>query len=295
MTEKLLMPAPLSATPAESVAPLFARNRLVREQVAQKKVAIFGAGSLGSHIAMQLARLGVDQFCLVDLPATVLLVEHLSRHVADNTMLGWPKVEAVKQCILRINPTADVQIATLDVRTATDGTLTALLPPDTLLLACTDSFTAQARINLFAWQHNLPALFVGCWGNAQIGEVLCVLPGRTGCLECYAGFRRESENLSWADERRYQDPNFDASRAPSQAGIVPDIVWLSSFAVQVALALLGCAAQQMILKNIEQNPLFLVNSSDNEAGLPCFAVSRGIVASGCAICQPERMEEFLTD
>lgn len=75
--------------------------------LAEKKVAIVGLGSLGSKLAVSLARAGVTKFYLVD--DDVLLPANLVRHQLDWWSVGNDKVEAVKAAILLVRPDAEVQ------------------------------------------------------------------------------------------------------------------------------------------------------------------------------------------
>ncbi len=75
--------------------------------LAGKKVAIVGLGSLGSKLAVSLARSGVTKFYLVD--DDVLLPTNLVRHQLDWWSVGNDKVEAVKAAIMLVRPDADVQ------------------------------------------------------------------------------------------------------------------------------------------------------------------------------------------
>lgn len=75
--------------------------------LAEKKVAIVGLGSLGSKLAVSLARCGVTKFYLVD--DDVLLPANLVRHQLDWWSVGNDKVEAVKAAIKLVRLDAEVQ------------------------------------------------------------------------------------------------------------------------------------------------------------------------------------------
>lgn len=84
-----------------------ARQPECHASLAEKKVAIVGLGSLGSKLAVSLARSGVTKFYLVD--DDVLLPGNLVRHQLDWWSVGNDKVEAVKAAIKLVRPDADVQ------------------------------------------------------------------------------------------------------------------------------------------------------------------------------------------
>ncbi len=126
-------------------------------------------------------------------------------------------------------------------------------------------------------------MYVGCWGEAAVGEMLYVVPGKTPCFECYAGFRRGAEELSLRDPRKYTDLAFDETRAPGQAGLWPNILVICGFAFRLVLGLLGTGGGTEDLIDFTRT-LFLVNIADAGSALPMWAVTPASVRRGCAVC-----------
>jgi len=73
-----------------------------------KRVAIVGAGSVGSKLAEIVLRSGISTFCLVD--GDVLLPGNLERHSLDWSAVGFRKVEGLKRRLLSIVPGANVSV-----------------------------------------------------------------------------------------------------------------------------------------------------------------------------------------
>nr|WP_258193153.1 ThiF family adenylyltransferase [Paraburkholderia sp. BL25I1N1] len=69
-----------------------------------KTVAIVGCGSLGSKVAVSLARSGVSNFVLVD--DDVMLPENIVRNELDWSAIGDQKVDALARRIALVSPTA---------------------------------------------------------------------------------------------------------------------------------------------------------------------------------------------
>ena len=80
----------------------------VQQKIKQGKVGIAGAGGLGSHVAIALIRIGIGQLNIVDFD----LVEpsNLNRQQYFIDQIGLPKVIALKENLLRINPTSKINI-----------------------------------------------------------------------------------------------------------------------------------------------------------------------------------------
>jgi hypothetical protein len=85
------------------------RPRLPEEfaDLKNRKVAVIGCGSLGSKVAVSLARSGVGRFLLVD--DDVLLPSNLVRHELNYIDLGHHKVDGVARRI-RLASDAEVQV-----------------------------------------------------------------------------------------------------------------------------------------------------------------------------------------
>ena len=76
--------------------------------VESKRVAIVGAGSVGSKVAESLLRSGVTRLTLND--GDVMLPDNIERHVLDWRDVGVRKVHALKRRLLRIVPGADIEV-----------------------------------------------------------------------------------------------------------------------------------------------------------------------------------------
>jgi len=78
-----------------------------------KRVAIVGAGSVGSKIAESLVRSGVSRLNLID--GDVLLPGNLERHGLDWRDVGFRKVHGLKRRLLGIVPGADVEVVDVNL------------------------------------------------------------------------------------------------------------------------------------------------------------------------------------
>ena len=77
------------------------------EKLNNSKVAVFGIGGVGSFAVEGLARAGVGGFVLVD--DDLICLTNINRQLhATRKTVGKPKVDAMKERILDINPTARV-------------------------------------------------------------------------------------------------------------------------------------------------------------------------------------------
>lgn len=77
------------------------------ERLARARVAVVGVGGVGSHAAEALVRSGVGSVLLLD-PDCVAWSNVNRQLQADSTTVGTPKVRALAERLLRINPAARV-------------------------------------------------------------------------------------------------------------------------------------------------------------------------------------------
>lgn len=271
-------------------ARIFARNPVERALLASAELKIVGLGSVGSAIAVMAARAGVSRFTLVD--DDQLRAENIARHTCDLSSLGQRKVDAVADLIRRINPEAEVIAIGEDFRALEREVVMASAgeAERTVLIGATDSFECQSLVNLLALETGVPALFVGCWGEAAVGEILCVVPGQTACFECYAGFRRDTSTLPIDDPRRYTDLDFDPTKVPGQAGLWPNILIICGFAFQALLGLIRNEPEDEMI-DFDHN-LLLVNVSDFDSPLPAWAVTPARFKRGCPVCDDSCLSQL---
>lgn len=77
------------------------------EKLAGKNVGLIGVGSIGSTMALGLARAGVGKILVID--HDILLPENLRRNALDWQSVLLHKVDAIKSAVARVSPTTEVR------------------------------------------------------------------------------------------------------------------------------------------------------------------------------------------
>lgn len=80
------------------------------QELVGKRVAVIGLGSVGSKVAVSLARSGVTRFLLID--DDILAPANLSRNQLDWQSVGYDKVDGTRGAIRLVRPDAEVQTRT---------------------------------------------------------------------------------------------------------------------------------------------------------------------------------------
>jgi len=267
-----------------AIPAVFSRNPDEWRALHDKHFMVVGNGSIGGALALMAARSGVGQISLFDNSA--VKEENLGRTFYGLATVGKLKVHALKDLILEVNPQAVVSTYSGDFRKLIHEGF-VVNRTTSLLIGATDSFACQSLINVLSLETNSPALFVSCWGAATVGEILYVKPGQTPCYNCYADFRHTAEETV-DDSQKYFDPDVDSTRTASQPGLWSNVLIICGFAFQVALALVGNGATAFM---DDTHNLFIVNAGDFNSNLPFWAVSKGLVRRGCAVCEEAKSTE----
>ena len=147
------------------------------------RIALVGAGRIGSALAHSLTRMGCS--LLVIEPDT------MSPHSLDGDLAPWhegrPKVEALKhqlRGLLRPGATLDVRM--LPIASPAAG---ALLADADAVLCCVDNDAARLWANAWALALLKPLLTIATEVLPAGAEAeLRLLPPATGCLSCCGGF-----------------------------------------------------------------------------------------------------------
>ena len=141
------------------------------------RVALVGAGGLGSAAALYLAAAGVGTLGIID--ADVVDLSNLQRQILHHVRdLGRPKTESARETIGAINP--DVHVITHQLRLKSDNALGILGNYD-LVLNCCDNFPTRYLVNDACVLLRKP-LVDGSVFRFE-GQATVYLPGQ-GCYRC---------------------------------------------------------------------------------------------------------------
>ena len=150
------------------------------------RIAVVGLGSLGSKIAVSLARIGIEHFVVCD--PDLFLWENLSRHEATAEDVGRLKCDFVADRIRACNPSAHVvefNTALSEVRapTAHRQILDALESCSLIIDASGDPRTARYLTDL-SYERGISSIHVQVYPRGIGGQLIRVRPPHTGCYQC---------------------------------------------------------------------------------------------------------------
>lgn len=155
------------------------------EILAATRVGLVGLGGGGSHLAQQLAHLGVGRFVVID-PDCVedTNLNRLVGATAEDAVRGTPKIEVATRVIRAVNPSADV----LPVKRPWQER-GECLRDCAVIFGCVDSIRARNELEIAARRYLIPYLDIGMDVHpvgtefAISGQVILSMPGEL-CMRC---------------------------------------------------------------------------------------------------------------
>jgi hypothetical protein len=193
------------------------------EMLALTRVAIVGVSGGGSHIAQQLAHIGIGDFRLID-PQRIDR-SNLNRLVtaSDNDVrVRRAKARILKRYILGVRPWA-----TVEAHIGEWGRAEHLLRDAHVVFGCVDSYRGRRNLEAFCRRYLLPYIDIGMnverlpSGNYAVsGQMILTIPGGP-CLMCLGFLTEDRINR---EEEDYGD-----------AGPAPQVVWTNGTLASMAV------------------------------------------------------------
>lgn len=180
--------------------------------LARLRIGIVGLGSVGSVVAETLARMGMQDFVLIDF-------DEVQRHNLDRLLgatrrdLGRLKIHVAERQTRRASTAASVKIQCVCAAVTEEEGYRAALNCD-VLFSCVDRPWPRQVLNHVAYAHLIPVIDGGIQVRFKGGvftgadwQVQTVAPGRT-CLECLGTF--EAGDAATEREGKLDDPSYIA-------------------------------------------------------------------------------------
>lgn len=165
---------------------LFKRHRgiLASELLADKHVLIVGLGSVGSNVAVELAKAGVGRFTLCDHDR--LESHNIVRHACTLADIGRLKTHAVADLLRARNPYVLANLIAADpfASESRRQELHAYLSQADLCICATDTLESRRLLNSLALVERKRVIFGMFTARALAGQVLRVRPYEGPCYVC---------------------------------------------------------------------------------------------------------------
>lgn len=127
----------------------------VMQKIYNSKIAVFGAGGVGSYVIEALARTGVGNFIIVD--NDIVSLSNINRQlIATMRTLGKPKVEVIKKRLMDINP--NISVVTYQTFFLPENAYSVDLENCDYIVDAIDTVTAKLQLAIIAKEKNIPII-----------------------------------------------------------------------------------------------------------------------------------------
>lgn len=217
---------------------VFSRNTGILESDVMLKTGaiLVGCGSVGSLVALELAKAGVGRFLLID--NDILGYHNLCRHQCGMLDVGRYKTEAVRDRILQINPTAKVVVQNCIIQEVPLRVFDEFCDKDTIVIGGADNRQGDLYANQIAKEVGMPLMSIGCWERAFAGEIFYCLPEG---MPDYDDFMYALGDMSGRvnQNRKFYTNEEELEKASFEPGISVDIDFVSVIATKLAIDILN--------------------------------------------------------
>ena len=257
--------------PYELEVNIFSRNSGILEtgKMLNKSAIISGCGSVGSLVALELARSGVGSFLLVD--NDIFEYHNICRHQCGVKDVGKNKVDALEERILDINPNAKVVKQNTILERVPEKVFNEFIvkPDEVILIGCGDNRESDLYANKISYIFNIPFLSIGFWERAFAGEVFYSIPHETACYHCQFNsmvgteldFRVNKNHRFYIDEKEVYETTFEP-------GISVDINFVTAIGIKLIIDIINRHDEEYIPKvmNDLSQYTFIANTNNPKIG-----------------------------
>lgn len=219
---------------------VFSRNSglIETDWMDEQCAVICGCGSVGSCIALQLARSGVGRFVLVD--TDCMEIHNVCRHQCNLTDVGRYKVDAVADRIYQINPQAQIKKFYQRIQEVRKEQYEEWISPEkAIFIGTCDNRLGDACACDLAYDFGAPFASLGFMTRAWAGEIYTCLPEKHDiCYRC--AFKAQIDN-SITEERRnhFYIGEEDLEKAHFEPGLDVDLEFGISLFDKVVLDIIN--------------------------------------------------------
>lgn len=217
----------------------FSRNTKIVEsdQMKNMQAIILGAGSVGSFIALELAKVGIGSIILAD--DDKFAYHNISRHQCGIHDVGKFKVDALEERIADINPFCKVVVFRDQIQHVNPEMLKEAMWKNSIFICCADNRHAAYICKELVSEYHIPMVTVGCGPRASTGELFYYKPDGE-MDDCMYPFS-EDQSVDYSNQpvtRKFYATEAQLEKMHFQPGMSLDIEMTSIMAAKLAIDIL---------------------------------------------------------
>lgn len=218
---------------------VFSRNQGIVEQdrMATKQGGLFGLGTGGFKLGLDLVRAGIGSLIVVD--NDILAYHNVCRHECGIHDVGRYKTDCFKERAADINPNCIVYTFRDLIQHVDPAELEKIIWKDSIILCCADNRHCAYVCNELADKYHIPMIDAGCGPRASTGEVFWYKPDSgMACYTCAYGEDKGIDYSNQAVRRRFYATETELEKLHFQPGMYLDIQLTEIFQAKLAIDLL---------------------------------------------------------
>lgn len=246
---------------------LFSRNTGILESdiMLHKRAMFIGCGSVGSLVAVELAKAGVGHFMLFD--NDIFGYHNICRHQCGIYDVGRFKTDALADRILQINPYAQIEKYNLAIQDVDRDAFMKFCNEDTIIVGGADNREGDLYACNLGIKAGAAFVSIGCWERAFAGEIFYCLPSGT---PTYSDFLEVTGYVSGrvTQNRRFYTSEEDLEKVTFEPGISADVNFVTIVGIKLILDLLNrdnAGYTQRLLPHLTQYTL-VCNTNNTAIG-----------------------------
>ena len=254
--------------PYELTLNIFSRNTgiLETDKMLNKSVIISGCGSVGSLVALELARSGVGKFLLID--NDIFEYHNICRHQCGIKDVGKFKVDALEERILDIYPQAIIEKETNILEKVRKSRFDKFCNEETVIIGCADNRDGDIYANKISYLYNIPFVSIGFWERAFAGEVFYSIPKKTPCYFCQFGSISKKEDSRVNANHRFYVDEKELEETTFEPAIYTDINFVTNIGIKLIIDIFNKDNDEYIPKviNYLSQYTLICNTNDTRIG-----------------------------
>lgn len=248
---------------------IFSRNNGILETdvMAGKRVVVLGCGSVGSLVAMELARAGVEHFLLAD--PDIVEYHNICRHQCGIEDVGDLKINAITRKLMNINPRVKVKKFEGIIENMPKEMLDEFcIPRETIFVGCADNRAADVYANRISIYYSAFFISIGFWERAYAGEIFYHIPDKgMPCYECALGnggnisARAQANHHVYSNQEHIEGLKFEP-------GISVDINFITTIGIKLIIDIVNSTNEEYVprLLNDLRQYTIICNTNNSEIG-----------------------------
>lgn len=218
---------------------IFSRNTGILEysQMSDKQAHIYGLGSGGFFLGLELVKAGIGSIVAAD--DDIFAYHNICRHMCGIHDVGKFKVDIFKERAADINPNCKIYTFRELIQHVDPQELENITWKNSIILCCTDNRHAGYVCNELADKYHIPMIDAGCGARASTGEVFYYKPDSgMACYTCAYGQDTGVDHSNQAVRRRFYATEAELEKLHFQPGMSLDIELTAIFEAKLAIDLL---------------------------------------------------------